>query len=59
MKQIHFNIPDEVYEQFHKLFPSHGDKSAFLRQVVIVSVKNASKKDFFANVAMGKGEKDK
>ena len=59
MKQVHFDVSDEVYAQFHKLFPSRGEKSAFLRQVILTSIKNASKKDFFANIVLGKGEKDK
>ncbi len=54
MKQVHFNISDEVYSEFHKLFPSRGEKSTFLRQVLLVAIKNASKKDLFASVVLGK-----
>lgn len=58
MKQMHIDIPEELYERFHKLFPEYGEKSKFIRQVLVAAVKNASKKDYFANVVLGKEDKN-
>lgn len=54
MKNIHFSVPNEVYSEFHKLFPMRGDKAHFLRNVIVSAIRHADKKDFFALVTMGK-----
>jgi hypothetical protein len=54
VKHLHINVPDTVYAEFHKLFPEQGAKSRFIRQVIVAAVQNASKKDYFANVVLGK-----
>jgi hypothetical protein len=58
MKQLHIDISDELFERFHKLFPGYGEKSTFIRQVIVLAIKHSSKKDYFANVVLGKEDKD-
>lgn len=58
MKQLHIDIPEELYERFHKLFPAYGEKAAFIRQVIARAIKHSDKKDYFASIVLGKEEKD-
>ncbi len=33
-KQIHFRLPLALYEEFFRLFPGQGERSAFLRRAI-------------------------
>ncbi len=45
-KQIHFDIPISVFEEFHRLFPGKGERSTFLRKMIAHAI--SFKKDTFA-----------
>jgi hypothetical protein len=40
-KSIHFTVPKELYEDFHRLFPKRGEKTAFLSRIVKLVVEKA------------------
>jgi hypothetical protein len=38
MKQVHFRIEEELWEEFAKIFPFKGEPSAFFKRCVIAAV---------------------
>lgn len=34
MKQMKFPVDDELWEDFYRAFPSHGERTALLRKIV-------------------------
>ena len=39
-KQVHFNMPRALYEEFFRMFPGHGERGAFLNRVVSIVVED-------------------
>ena len=48
MKEIHFQIPDELYEALHKVLPARGEKTLFFTRIVELAVEQARERDTFA-----------
>jgi len=44
MKRFPFNLSDEQYEDFYRLFPDHGQRTRILRKCVQVVIRNAREK---------------
>ncbi len=40
IKQVHFNMPRALYEEFFRMFPGHGERGAFLNRVVSIAVED-------------------
>lgn len=38
-KQIHFEVPKELYEDFHRLLPGRGEKKAFFLRLMELAVR--------------------
>ena len=45
-KQIHFEVPKGLYEDFHRLLPGRGEKKAFFLRVMELAVKKGGKWSF-------------
>ena len=37
-KQIHFTVPDELFEAFHRVFPVRGQKKDFFLRIMSLAV---------------------
>ena len=46
-KDIHFELPTPLWEQFTALFPAVGQKTAFFRKVCELAVEHGKEKDSF------------
>lgn len=49
-KQIHFEVDQELFEEFHRLFPGWGEKKSFFTQVMEIAVEKGRKR--FADEVM-------
>ena len=50
-KQIHFKVPQHLYEQFHRLFPARGEKTIFFRRIMEFAILKApSPSDFIQGI---------
>lgn len=52
-KDIHFELPTPLWEEFTALFPVVGEKSAFFRKVCELAVENGKEKDSFIKLLFG------
>ena len=41
-KEMHFTCPQELFEDFHRLFPRRGDKTSFFLEVMSITVERGS-----------------
>jgi len=46
-KSVHFDLPIPLWEEFTKLFPAVGEKSAFFRKVCELAVEYGEEKESF------------
>ena len=53
MKQMHIDLPVPLFEQFHKLFPSRGEKTLFIRRVIARAIATAEDSDVYADIVLG------
>lgn len=42
-KEMKFRLPVAVYEEFHRIFPGHGEKQAFFQKMVELAVRKGRK----------------
>lgn len=45
-KQIHFSVPLKLYEDFHRLLPGRGEKTAFFQRMMELAVRKGGKWSF-------------
>jgi hypothetical protein len=53
MKQMHIDLPVPLYAAFHKLFPSRGEKTLFIRRVIARAIATAEDSDVYADIVLG------
>ncbi len=46
-KTIHIKIPLPLFEEFHRVFPGWGEKTAILRRLIGLAVELEKEKDCF------------
>jgi len=49
-KDIHFELPTPLWEEFTLLFPGRGEKSTFFRKVCELAVEHGKEKDSFIKI---------
>jgi len=42
-KGMKVRLPVELWEEFHRLFPGHGEKQAFMQKMVMLAVEKGRK----------------
>lgn len=47
MKDIHFQVPDALFEAFHKVLPVRGEKTLFFTRLMEMTVEKAKERDAF------------
>ena len=45
---INFRVSDWMYQKFYALFPGHGERSNFLKEIIGFAIEEADKKSAFA-----------
>lgn len=50
MKDIHFQIPIELWEQFYKVFPDRGERKSILTRFIKEAIRLQSLKDYYLTV---------
>jgi len=48
LKDIHFQVPINLFEDFYRIFPETGERKIFLTQCIKEAVKQKKIKNFFA-----------
>ena len=46
-KQFKFHLPDQMFEEFFRLFPAIGERSRFLRRVVSLAIQRKDQRSRF------------
>lgn len=49
-KHIHFIVPTELYEEFHRIFPGRGEKTAFFTKIMMIAVEKSEEFDIAGRV---------
>ena len=61
MKNLHIEIPDELFDQFFRMLPGKGERKAFLITVIKQAIALQAHKDYFASMVLKNslGEEEK